>query len=458
MPAGLRAATRQGRPWWTSRSLYVLLFAVNAAVVIGFWWVSTGPQQARGPGDLLNAIGRVTGLLGTYMVLWQLLLMTRQPWLDAAFGLDRLARLHRWNGYTALGLLLAHAVFQTLGYQVVDNLGLVAQLGDFVNAYDGMLPAIAGLLLLVLVVTVSVVIARRHLRYETWYFVHLYTYLAIALAFTHELAVGADFIANRAFTVYWCLLYAAVAACLLGFRVARPLLRFHRHRFRVARLVREAPGVLSIYVEGRDLEALRAQPGQFMMWRFLDRRRWWQSHPFSLSMAPDGRHLRLTVKGIGDFTSRLSRLAPGTPVLVEGPFGVFTDRLRRAPAALLIAGGVGITPLRALLQRMVDDGVDVCLVYRCRRREDIVFKDELDQLAGRPGVRVQYVLSEQRSGRRTRAEPLRPAALRQLVPDIRTRDIYVCGPAGMVHTVLDSLQHLAVDPASVHTEAFRLAP
>ncbi|MBO0683339.1 MAG: ferric reductase-like transmembrane domain-containing protein, partial [Candidatus Dormibacteraeota bacterium] len=183
------------RPLWASRQLYILLFALNAALVVGFWWASTGAQPMRSLGDVLNAVGRITGLLGTYLVLWQLLLMTRQPWLDAAFGLDKLARLHRWNGYLALGLLLAHAVFQTLGYQLSDGMNTLAQLGDFVNAYEGLLPAIVGLLLLVIIVGVSIAVTRRRLAYETWYFVHLYTYLGIALAFGHEIAVGADFIA-----------------------------------------------------------------------------------------------------------------------------------------------------------------------------------------------------------------------------------------------------------------------
>jgi predicted ferric reductase len=182
---------------WSSRRLYWAIFAGNILVVVGFWWASTGLQQHRGLGDELNALGRVTGLLGTYLVLWQLLLMTRQPWLDAAFGMEKLAPLHRWNGYLALGLLVAHAIFQTLGYQLVDGLSTSAQLGDFVDTYDGLLPAIAGLLLLVLVVAVSITIAKRRLAYETWYFIHLYTYLGIALAFGHELAVGADFIASE---------------------------------------------------------------------------------------------------------------------------------------------------------------------------------------------------------------------------------------------------------------------
>ena len=443
-------------PLKTSRRLYYALFAFNAVLILGFWWIGSGSQPVRSLGDLLNVAGRVTGLLGTYGVLWQLVLMARVPWLEAAFGLEKLAVLHRWNGYTALGLLVAHAVFQTAGYQLLDGLGAAAQIGDFISAYDGLLAACVGLILLVGVVGASIAISRRHLAYETWYFIHLYTYLGVALAFTHELAVGADFIANRAFVLYWWALYVAVAGCLLAFRVLKPLLRFDRHRFRVQRVEREAPGVFSIYVRGRDLSDFQAKAGQFLLWRFLDRARWWQSHPFSLSMAPNRRQLRLTVKAIGDFTSGLATLKPGTRVLVEGPFGQFTERGRLHSRALLIAGGIGITPLRALAEEMVAEGVDVCLLYRCRREQDIVFREELDRLAAHSQLRVEYVLSQGRG--RSPAPQLGPDLLQQLVPDLLQREIYVCGPPGMRAAVHETLHRLGARDEQIHAEVFRLAP
>jgi predicted ferric reductase len=355
-----------------------------------------------------------------------------------------------------LGLLAAHAIFQTVGYQLLDGLTAVAQLADFITAYEGLLAAIVGLLLLVGVVGLSIAITRRRLAYETWYFIHLYTYLAIALAFSHELATGADFIANRAFVFYWCLLYAAAAACLVGFRVLRPLLRFESHRFRVQRVQKEAPGVFSIYVKGRNLAEIQARAGQFILWRFLDRHRWWQSHPFSLSTAPNRRYLRLTVKAIGDFSSTVSTLKPGTPVLIEGPFGQFTEPERYCSKALLIAGGIGITPLRALAEEMVSEGVDVCLLYRCRRQQDIVFRNELEHLGQGSQLRVEYLLSG-RWGRRA-GDPLGPQALLQLAPDLMQREVFVCGPPGMQKAVLQSLRRLGAPAGQVHSEVFRLSP
>ncbi len=173
-------------------------------------------------------------------------------------------------------------------------------------------------------------------------------------------------------------------------------------------------------------------------------------------MAPNRRQLRLTVKAIGDFSSGVATLKPGTRVLVEGPFGQFTERVRLHSSALLIAGGIGITPLRALAEEMVAEGVDVCLLYRCRREQDIVFRDELDRLAARSQLRVEYLLSQGRG--RSPAAELGPNVLQQLVPDLLEREIYVCGPPGMNTAVRQSLHRLGAHDEQIHAEVFRLAP
>ena len=439
-----------------SRSrLYYALFAFNAVLIVGFWWSSSGFEITRSGSDLLNGLGRVTGLIGTYLVLWQLLLMARLPSLEHSFGLERMAVLHKWNGYLAIGLLLAHGVFQTLGYQLGDGKDVAGQLADFVASYEGLLAAIVALGLFIAVIGVSITIARRKLTYETWYFIHLYTYLAVVLAFSHQLATGVDFAGNPVFVGYWCLLYVIVGGVLLLYRVVWPLLAFERHRFRVRSIEKEARGVFSIYISGRDLGGFRAEAGQFAIWRFLDGKRWWQAHPFSISAIPDGRQLRITVKNIGDFTSGVHALKPGTPVLIEGPFGKFTERPAN-PKVLLIAGGIGITPIRPLAEEMAADGFDVQLLYRAHDQGDLVFKKEIDELAAYHGVRIGYLLTESGSRRATRDAWFQPNTLQQLVPDIADRAVYVCGPSGMMRLVLGSLKALGLPPGQIRTEVFRL--
>ncbi len=447
---------RRAHSAWSRPDLAYAVFVANAIVILGFWWFSSGFEITRNASDLFNGIGRVTGLLGTYFVLWQLLFMARLPWLEHAFGLERMAVLHKWNGYLAIGLLIGHAVFQTLGYQLGDGKDVAGQLADFIASYQGLLAAIVALGLFVALVVVSVTIASRHLAYETWYFIHLYAYLAVVLAFSHQLATGVDFAGNPAFVWYWCGLYILVGAALIFYRVIGPLAVYSRHRFRVQRIEKEARGVFSIYITGRDLDQFRAEAGQFAIWRFIDRKRWWQAHPFSISAIPDGRRLRITVKSIGDFTRDIYALKPGTPILVDGPFGKFIERPTN-PKVLLIAGGIGITPIRPLAEEMAADGFDVRVLYRAHGEGDVVFKKELDGLTSRESsVRVDYLLTQGGSSRNSRDAWFSPASLAGLVPDIFDRVVYVCGPIGMMAVVRRSLESLGVPPNQIRTEVFRL--
>jgi predicted ferric reductase len=310
--------------------------------------------------------------------------------------------------------------------------------------------AIAGLALLVAVVVTSLVIVRRRLRYETWYFVHLYAYLAVALAFSHQLATGTDFVGEPVARAYWYALYAVTLGALIVFRLGLPVVRSLRHRLRVARVVEEVPGVVSVEIDGVRLDRLRARSGQYFSWRFLTRDRWWEAHPFSLSAAPDGRRLRITVKGLGDYSARVAAIPPGTRVIAEGPFGSFTTAARRRPRVALIAGGVGITPIRALLEDMPGGPGDIAVVYRALRAEEVILRDELDELARRRGAELHYVVGDHGGGL------LSPEHLQRLVPDIAARDVYVCGPPAMTEATRATLDRSGVPRRQIFTERFAL--
>ena len=374
------------------------LALINAIVVVALWT----PSDIHDAASLLTGLGRVTGLLGAYLALVQLLLLARIPGLD----LERLARVHRWNGFAVFLLLVAHTVLTTAGYTLGDRISLWAEIDRLITGYPGVITATAGLVVLIGVTVTSVVVVRRRLRYETWYFVHLYAYLGVALAFSHQLATGSSFVGRPGARAYWYALYAVTLGCLVVFRVALPLWR--SRGLRVLRVIDEAPGVVSLEIGGR----LHARPGQFFTWRFLTRRHWWEAHPFSLSAAPDGRRLRITVKALGDHTRSLRDVAPGTRVIAEGPFGGF----RPTRPAALIAGGIGITPVRALLEELPGD---VAVVYRVAREEDVILRSELDELA-----HVHYVVGE-----------LSPDRLLELVPDLAERDVFVCGPPSVTEAV-----------------------
>lgn len=202
---------------------------------------------------------------------------------------------------------------------------------------------------------------------------------------------------------------------------------------------------------GRHLDRLGAQAGQFFLWRFLGAGRWWESHPFSLSAAPDGRSLRITVKHSGDFTGQLGALQPGTHILAEGPFGVFTDAVQRRERVALIAGGIGITPIRALLEAMDGDLVVVCRVLRV---EDMIFQEELRELATRRGAVLHIVAGDHAVPENRHL--LSPGHLHDLIPDLGQRDVYICGPPLMMSAVEESVRQAGVPSKFIHTERFAL--
>ena len=151
-------------------------------------------------------------------------------------------RVHRWNGFACLTLLVAHAVLITAGYTVGDRISLADEVSRLISGYPGVITATAGLVALIAVTVTSVIVVRRRLRYETWYFVHLYAYLGVALAFSHQLATGSTFVGRPGARAYWYALYVVTFGALVAFRIALPLWRSARHRLRVVRVIDEAPG------------------------------------------------------------------------------------------------------------------------------------------------------------------------------------------------------------------------
>ncbi len=439
---------------WPLRATDVWALLVGNGVLIGLMWIRHGGAAELGsPAAILTAIGQLAALFGTYLALIQLVLMSRSPWLDQVFGMDGLARAHRWLGFATVWLIVGHVVATTTGYALADRTGLVEEVVVLLTTFPYVLWAAAGLAAFLMVAFTSLRAARRRMSYETWFGLHLYAYLGIALALMHQLVVGADFFDDPMARLYWIGLYVITAALVLVFRVGQPLAITLRHRFAVANVVQEAPGIVSIYVTGRDLDRLASRAGQFFNLRFLTKDGWYRAHPFSMSAAPNGRFLRFTVKSLGDWSAALLRLEPGTRLLLEGPYGVLTGARRSRQKVLLLAGGVGITPLRALLEALPARPGDLALIYRAPRPEEVVFRQELDRIAAVRGATIHYLVGH-RGAAGVPREPLAPNQLLALVPDVADRDVYVCGPVRMMDEAIDSLHALGVRRAQIHLERF----
>ncbi len=380
----------------------------------------------------------------------QLVLVARLPWLDRRLGMDRLTAWHRWVGIGLAWTIACHATFVLLGFARLDD----ATVPDtFVNL-AGITASLLGMCaagIVVVVVIVSTRHARRRLPYEVFRYVHLLLYVAIGLALVHQALEGTSFDAPLA-NAYWWTVWTLVIAALLWFRAVVPIRRNLRHRFRVAAVVAESDEVVSVYVTGRDLEDFPARAGQFCIWRFPGHFGWWQANPFSLSDGPDGETLRLTVKAVGGTSAGMRTLPVGSRVLVEGPYGAFTALQQTTGATLLVAGGIGITPIRALLEEVTGQAV---VIYRVSSAADAVLLAELETLAAERGADLRVL-----AGRTGEGDPPIPPfdarTLAAMVPDIAERDVYVCGPPPMTQALLDALRELGLPRAQVHYERFGL--
>src|SRR5689334_7927425 len=251
-------------PMRANPQLALAAIALGAVLAVLLWWLNT--PSLNGFGDWLTNGGRITGLLAGYSMVVLLALMARVPALERGLGSDRLARWHSMGGRYTVSLVVAHGLLITWGYAITAHTNVVHQGWTLLRSYpDVLMGTVAGLLFVGVGIS-SARAARRRMRYETWYYLHFYTYLAVALAFSHQFATGADFMNNLWARVVWGGLYAIVAAAILWYRFITPLLQFGRHHMRVLSVHEEAPGVISVVIGGRYLDELYAESGQFFRW------------------------------------------------------------------------------------------------------------------------------------------------------------------------------------------------
>ena len=408
------------------------------------------------PGGIAAA-GRLAALWSADLLLLQVVLMARVPWVERAFGHDTLARWHKWTGFTSFLLLLLHVGPALVAYSRRDETDLLDETWRLLVAYRSMFWAFAALAALILVVVTSVRGVRRRMRYESWHLLHLYAYLGVAFALPHELVLGSDFDRPIA-RAYWWTLYLAAAGSTVACRLGLPAWRTLRHRLAVDHVVEEAPGLVSVYLRGRRLDRLPARAGQFFVWRFLDGPGALRGNPFSLSGPPRGDQLRITVKTVGDGSRRVAALRPGTRALIEGPYGRMTAATYSGGPITMLACGVGVTPLLALLWDLPYGLGKATLVYRTRHPQEVAFVHELEWLAETRGVRLVPLV-----GPRSATGSWLPAAyaeyddaeaLLSLSPDIAGHDVFVCGPDPWTAAVFRAARRAGVPTTRLHRERF----
>lgn len=422
-------------------------------IIVFFWWKSAGALLSSGSLPSISlAIGRLCGLQAVFFVLLQLMLIGRIKWVERWWGHDKLAHLHTQTGRLLLYSITAHFLLILSSYSAFSKINPVAQLFRFFASSDDLLNAFIAFVLFVVIALSSIFISRLKLKYEAWYFVHLFVYLAILLAYGHQLNGGSSF-SNMLFAQFWISLYVFVLGNFVVFRFLKPTYTLFKHRFYVKSVTSDDAGDTIIVISGKNMEQFRRLPGQFMIFRFLDKKRFWQAHPFSLSWGTNNLDIRVTAKDSGDFTHELSSLKPGTPVYIDGPHGRFTPK-DDEQKLLLIAGGIGITPIRSILETFA--GVrDISFMYSNKLKSEVPLKKEIEDITKKNSIPAFFFYTEEKMVEKGEyADRINAQYIKNLVPDFKQREVYICGPKPFIEAISQDLEKNGVSSNKIHFEIF----
>ncbi len=407
----------------------------------------------------LSAIDRLSALIATDLLLIQTLLIARVPWLDKIYGHDRATLTHKRLGKPVLYLVILHFVSVTWSYAIADSKNVVDEFLTMINSIPDLLTGTIAFVLMIIVVITSIKITRSRLTYEAWYLVHLLAYGAVMLAIPHQINVGTDIAGKPLAQMFWIGAYLFVGLNILWFRLLSPIVLSGLHGLKVSDAVAESSDSTSIYISGRKLKSFQAKSGQFFIIRLVTPGQWWRAHPFSLSAAPTDNTLRFTVGNRGDDTALMQNIKPGTRVILEGPYGVFTEDRRTQENVVLIAAGIGAPPIRALAESIAARPGDVSIIYRIRNKNDAPLAEELQEIAKRRGFYLHIL-----EGSRKSPTSWLPAGnddhlddderLISLCPKVAKSDVYICGPAAFTKAVENSLDTAGTPMNQIHAEEF----
>ena len=454
----VRLGERKRLRFERSQDFIEALAWLSVIVVVAMFLADGALGTVKDLPSALGATSRLTALVGTDLLLIQMILIARVPWIDRIIGHDRATLTHKKLGKPVLYVILAHFAASLVQFAMLDGINLWAELVSLTGGSFDLFLSVVAMALMILVVITSINIARRKLSYEAWYLVHLLAYGSVLAAVPHQFSTGSDIAGKPLQTFFWVALYIFVAGNIVWFRVLSPIFASFYYGLKVKATVAESSDSTSIYITGRNLQKMGGEAGQFYILRVLTPSQWWRAHPFSISAAPNSRFVRFTIGNRGDDTAALQHLKPGTRVMLEGPYGIFTEDRRTHEKVTLIAAGIGAPPIRALAESMAARPGDISIIYRVRTEADAPLVEELRELSKRRGFKLTVL--EGKRGTPTSWMPAHPenlpdhARLSLIAPWVSESDVFICGPGPWTKTVAKSLLRAGTPQNQIHAEEF----
>ena len=455
MPTRQSEFVRRAKRRWSAKDFAESFIPISTAVAVAFFFVDGGAQNFLDIVTLPYGVGVVSGLIGTNLFLVMMVLAARVPAIDSLFGHDRALDLHKKLGKPVLYLLLIHMAALIVDYASRVNTDLWSEVVTMLGVND-LLLSFLSMGVMVLIVVTSLVAVKKRLPHGVWHTIHLSSYVAMYLGIFHQFTQGTLFAEGTVGRWYWLGLYVVATGSIVIFRIILPVLRSVRHSLVVENIVVEGPGTVSITMRGRNLSAAGFRAGHFAHWRFLAPKLWTEAHPFSVSAAPTNDRVRITVRELGDSTKILQNVSPGTTVWFEGPYGVFTESVRTTSRVALIGSGIGLAPIRALVESMDVKPGEMTVMGRARSEEELFLMDEIIRLAHAKQGTV-YTFTGPR-GRRTSWLPWdeseRGVTISTMIERPADVDYYLCGPESWMDSLVADLRSAGVPTHRIHNEQF----
>ncbi len=435
---------RVGLAGWVGLFLFVLV----VPLLVSWALISTATTT------LAEGIATATGLLSLSVLFVALVLPARMRSLVSTLGIEKILRGHRLLAMTALGLVTAHIVFVLFtdprGFSTFDFRDTTAA------AWAGSLSTAA----LATAVGLALRRRKRRPRYEGWRLLHIaLAALVVVTAFLHVWWL--DNLIDNAVFGGWFLLLTAATLVIASRRWVWLPWRAHRRSYLLEEVLPEAGDAVTLVIHAHGHEGRPFAAGQFAWLKIGSSSFVFEEHPFTITSTAEQPHRKtFTIKALGDFSELLRGLRPGRRVFLDGPYGGFTiDGLERSQGFVLIAGGVGITPMLSMLRTLSDrnDQRHHHLMIGARTVEELMLRSEIDKLRDALDLAVTEVIEAPPAEWVGETGRIDTELLERCLPrHYRHHDYFLCGPPPMVVAVGRQLRDRGIPTRRIHTEQFEV--
>jgi predicted ferric reductase len=430
--------------------IFLVLVLMAGAWTLPFVFESMTMYYKSGLDKVLLRSGKVVGITAAMLLFFQVLLVSRVKILDKIFALNRLYNFHRINGITIAVLALLHPLL------ILGSEGFT--LFPFEKRYW---PEFLGIGLFVVILGIIATSNWRMvfgLAYNVWLRLHRpITMVAIASVSIHILFVSETFESGLPRAL---VLVAAGLNTLLIVRLWYCRLFPGKRKLIVSGVTPAGKHAQVLELRPVDGPIFPYLPGQFAFITPASANLPREEHPFTLASSPSRPDtLQFVIRSLGDWTSKIDRLQTEDTVFIDGPYGLFSHKaFAEDDPLILIAGGIGITPMLSMLRFMVDanDQRSVLLIWSNKTQASIVLPEEFEDLQRRlQNIKIIHVITRSESGIDAEGRLDRAKLDRLLEGYSRKSRIFICGPPGMMQAVSRALQSAGFMAARIHIEKFQ---